>query len=136
MLDEVAENSYKTGAIGGSCARKGGSQRQDRECENIRRAPPVLAMSHADQNPWGGRKKIKYPLLCVHVDRFSLNASRCFSISLFPSSSLLLSLSILMYGYRCVRKDNIIYRTKDLVSDRDRFMYLCCEGREVSLSRI
>lgn len=93
-------------------------------------------MSHADQNPWGGRKKIKYPLLCVHVDPFSLNASRCFSISLFPSSSLLLSLSILMYGYRCVRKDNIIYRTKDLVSDRDRFMYLCCEGREVSLSRI
>lgn len=94
MLDEVAENSYKTGAIGGSCARKGGSQRQDRECENIRRAPPVLVMSHADQNPWGGRKKIKYPLLCVHVDSFSLNASRCFSLSIFFSVVKLVDINV------------------------------------------
>lgn len=77
----MAENSYKTEAIGEKlCGKKGrGGWILSRNVRGgsvkifvYRRGPP-LAMSHE-----GGWKKIKYPLLGVHVERFSLDASRCF----------------------------------------------------------
>lgn len=102
---EVAENSYKTEAIGEKlCGKKGrGGWILSR---NVRGGSvkifgggggggrPPLAMSHE-----GGWKKIKYPLLGVHVERFSLDASRCF-VFLFQL------VDINVWIYRCVSKDN------------------------------
>lgn len=140
---EVAENSYKTEAIGGgvnSSAAKRASRWLDSvlQCSVVwkysyrgeERAPP-LAMSHE-----GGWKKIKYPLPRGARGTFLV---RCVTLlRRLPLSSP--GLSILTYGYRCVSKDNIyvwtyvyiyIYMrgTKDLVSNRDRFIAYLREKR-------